>query len=403
MGAILGLMGTGAFAANADAEAWERRLFIERPNNKAILTTLLSMISKGKTDGDRNPIFNWWEETFQSQRLCINNAAGYNDTDATFTVDTTSQTTGISGSKYVRKGTVLLVESTGEHLYVTTDPTTDTSVVVTRGFGTTAAAAIADNAWLTIIGTAHEHGGAVATAQNYTPTQMTNYCQIFKETVNLTKSAANINTLRSGDEYKDQKRRAMENYAIRKEMAYLFGELKATTGTKSQPLYTTRGIKATIETYASDNIITGVGNFTERQWDNWVRQVFTYGSESKLLLAGNTFLMALDTMAKNGGIKMQTTPKEQTYGMSLSTLVTSSGELQVKSHPLFNVHPVYSGCGFILDMENISEVDFRATKYNKDLPTSDDMILDEYIGESGIKVKSVRANMYIAGVTGFAG
>lgn len=344
----------------------------------------------------------WFEKKMPRQRLRINNVSGYNSSNTTMTVDATSDANGITGAYGVRKGSQILVESTGEILYVSADPSSDTSITVVRGFGTTSAASIADDAWLTVIGTIHEQGGALPSAIGYDPTEYNNYCQIFRSPLFMTRTAMKTR-LRTGDQVKEAKREALMLLNNEKEKAFIFGELKASTGTKGQPMYATRGIVSHISTYASSNVIDAGGVLSESEWDGYLEQVFRYGSSEKLALVGSGAMAVLAQLAKNGGIQLNAVAKDDAYGMSLVQYITPFGVLYLKTHPIFSDHPVWRYNALVIDTANIVERYVDDIQYLKNRQTAgDDAQADEYLNEAGIETHFAETHAYIKNITSFA-
>jgi len=204
---VLGLRGTGSFTVTGQRpENYREKTLQLFPNGTAPLCALLSMLKSEKTD---DPKFHWFEKKMPRQRLRINNSGGYAANATAFTVDATSDANGITGGYGVRKGHLLLIERTGEIVLVNADPSDDTTLgTIVRAFGTTAAAAINDDDWMTVIGTVHEQGGALPSAIGYDPAELNNYCQIFRSPLFMTRTAMKTR-LRTGDQIKEAKREAL--------------------------------------------------------------------------------------------------------------------------------------------------------------------------------------------------
>jgi len=401
MGAgVLGLRGTGSFTVTGQRpQNWREKILELYPNGKAPLTALLAMLKSEKTD---DPIFNWFEKDMPGQRLRVNDGSDLSDSDTTVVVDATDGATGITGSYAVRKGMQVLVERTGEILYVSADPASDTQFVCSRAFGTTSAAIILDNDWLTVIGTVHEEGGAFPTAIGFDPTNFSNYTQIFRSPLYMTRTAMKTR-LRTGDQMKQAKREALEMLSIQKERAFIFGEFKASTGTKGMPMRATRGIISHISTNESGNVVDVGGALSESTWDSYMEQVFRYGSTEKLALCGSTALMVLATMAKAGNIQITQDSKGETYGMNLVSMITPFGELKLKSHPLFNEHPVHRTNILIVDPANIVERYIDDVQFLKNRQTAgDDAQGDEFLNEAGLETHHAKTHMYLKTITSFA-
>lgn len=404
MSAILGMRGSGDFGVDGErAESWDEKIIWLYPNI-AKLTAMLSMLPKRKAVTDAR--FHYYEEDLPIQRLRINNGAGYASGVTTLTVDTENTSTPVAGALQVRKGIVLWNERSGERMYVVDDPVADTQIQVIRGFGSTAAAAINDNDWLTIIGSAHGEGNDVPTAVGYNPTHIENLTQIFRNSWTLSGSAITTE-FRTGDVYKNARRRASVDYLTQQEMAFLFGEYKETTDPVSGlPLTQTRGIVSHINSYASDNIISSVGALSESAWDGYLEQISPYGMfENKIALCGSGALKVLTDMAKGGNIRMESHPKSETYGMAIKKYVTSFGDLNIAQHPLFSRHPVLKYNILIVDSEFVAEAPKkgRDTKVLKDRQGNGvDGKTDEFMCEKGIQVKNAKAHFYMTGITSFA-
>src|SRR3990172_2695045 len=129
MAAILGLRGTGDFTSDERPKNWREMLLKLFPNGEAPLTALLSMLKSQPTD---SPEFNWWEKGLPTQRMKVNGAQTAGDT--AIEVD--------SGAKDAVAGSLLLNETSGEILRVTTDPTTDVGLTVERSWGAIAGTAM---------------------------------------------------------------------------------------------------------------------------------------------------------------------------------------------------------------------------------------------------------------------
>lgn len=397
---VLGLRGSGSFTVTGQRpENYREKVLHLFPNGKAPLTALLSMLKAEKTD---DAIFHHYEKGISGQRLRINNGAGYTSGNTTFTVDATDAANGITGAYAGRIGTQVLIERTGEIVNLTSDPTSDTSIVVARAFGTTAAAALLDNDWLTIIGNVNEEGGALPSAITFDPTEFNNYCQIFRSPISMTRTAMKTR-LRTGDQKKEAKREALEMLSIQKERAFIFGEFKLGTGAKGQPMRATRGIVSHITVNESANVISSIGDMSEATWDSYCEQVFRYGSNEKIALCGSTALLALASMAKNGGIQMQAVAKDDAYGMDLVKYLTPFGVLFLKSHPLFSEHPVHRQNILIVDPANVKERYVDDLQFLTDRGTpGDDGKSDEFLNECGIETNHAKTHMYLKGITGFA-
>jgi hypothetical protein len=399
MPAVLGLRGTGDFSSDERPKNWRELLLYLFPNGQAPLTALLSMMPSEGTD---SPEFNWWEKRLPTQRLRVNNVAHIAAGGTTIVVD--------SGAKDCVKGTLLLVEGTevgttadNEILYVSVDPTTDTSLTVTRSWGTVPANAINDNEFLTIIGNVNEEGASTPTAKAYAPTKLTNFTQIFRMPLYLTRTARR-ERLRwdSTGPYREAKREALSLHSIEMEKAFLFGDAVESTGSLGKPMRSTKGITNFITTNKGTAVFDVAGTLTEAELDIIMEAVFRYGSSEKLALCGSTFMRAITGIAKAGS-NINRVPTDTTYGMGIYEYLSPSGNLMLKSHPLFNQHDEWRKNALIIDTKNIKYRPLDDTMFIKNRQNNgEDASKDEFLTECGLEVWYEETHAYITGVTGNA-
>jgi hypothetical protein len=142
------------------------------------------------------------------------------------------------------------------------------------------------------------------------------------------------------------------------------------------------------------------GTMTTDELNTLMEAVFRYGSTEKLALCGSTFLKAVTDIARlNGTINI--TPASKTYGLKIVEYISPFGTLMMKSHPLFNQHPVYRQNALVLDTQNIKwrPVDDTMFIKNRQDP-GEDASKDEYLTEGGYEVQFEETHGYIENVTG---
>jgi Family of unknown function (DUF5309) len=388
MAAFLGLRGTGDFTSDERPKNYREKILQLFPNGEAPLTALLSMLKSQPTD---DPEYNWWEKRLPLQRM-LASVGGALSTDVTINVD--------SHAKDAVKGTVLMNESTGERMYVDQDPTSDTAIHVIRGFGTTAAQAVTAADAITIIGSAYAQGAGVPTSRSYSPDKPFNYTQIFRTSLDLTRTARKTR-LRwdNTGPYREARREALQLHSIEMEKGFIWGQRYATIGSNGKPLYTTAGVNTFLETNIGGAFAVN-GALDEETLDILMEDVFRYGSNEKLALCGSTFLRALTTLGKRNGT-LNVVPSDRTYGMKVVEYITAFGTLMLKNHPLMSQHPTWRKNAQILDVNNLiyRYVDDTMFIPNRQAP-GDDLSLDEYMTECGLEVHFEETHAFISGVTG---
>ena len=152
--AIQGLRLTSNFVTDERPKNWREGILLRYPNGKAPLTALTAGMKERVTD---DPEFNWWEKELETRRLKA--TVDVVSSDLTITVE--------DRAKSVKAGDVLYSEKSGELLYETADPISDTSIPVSRGLaGTTPEATISvatENPYFVVVGSSYEEASAAPT------------------------------------------------------------------------------------------------------------------------------------------------------------------------------------------------------------------------------------------------
>jgi len=393
---MLGLIGTGDFAANEKPENWRQGILRRFPNGSAPLTAILAMLPSEKTSDSK---YNWWVKPLPLQTVFINLAAGYTSGDTTFVLD---DSLGADPGIILRKGHVLMNMRTKEHMKVTADQAAGTSVTVQRQYGETPAAALLDNDEIRVVGNVNEQGGPVPSAIFYSPTQKYNVTQIFRTPLNITGTALQTH-LRTEQAKQQAKIEALELQSIEMEKAFIWGERFETTGPQGKPETTTRGVVRWIgaDAPANDNTASA-GSLDETELLGYLEPIFRYGAPEKLCLAGSTALNVLTRIAKGGTTLNMDPGSEKVYGIRLKRFVTAFGDLLVKMHPLFNEYADWRQTMLILDPRQFKYRYIRDLQYltNRQNP-GDDAVIDEFMAECGLEVHHAETMGIVRGIATF--
>lgn len=396
---VLGLRGSGSFSSDERPKNWREMILYLNPNGEAPLTALLALC---KSEGTDDPEYNWWEKRLPTQRLKA--SAGFVATDTTLTFD--------ADARNCVAGTILIHEDSGELVRVTSDPTSDTELLVERSWGDVAAATIDDDDYFTIIGNVNEEGALPPSAKSNAPTKVYNYTEIFRTSLYLTRTGRKTR-LRwdNTGPYREAKREALSTHSIEMEKAFIWGNKVETTGARGMPLRMTAGILAHLSTNIGDQssgnagvnfgtASSGVGDIDENTLDLMLEAVFRYGKNERLVLCGSTFTRVVTTLGKRNGF-IQLSPTSESYGMKIIEYLTPYGNLYMKMHPLFNQHPVWRKNALILDTDNLVNRPLDDTMFIKNRQENgEDAAKDEYLSEIGLEVHFEETHAYIQGVTG---
>lgn len=391
MSAFAGVRGTGNWGTDERPKNFREAILWANPNGTAPLTALLARARSEKTD---DPEFSWWEEKQQIVRVQINYSTGYSDSATTLVI-------AADGLRLV-PGDLLLVEKTetttyDNELLEVSSVTSGTEIVVKRGAANTTAAAIANGVYLTKIGNVFGEGTGKPDISQANPTKLYNYTEIFKTACGITGTAA-ITRARTGDAFKNDKKRKMFDHSAALEFAFLFGRRYEGVGTNGKPKRYTGGLRSFLTT----NVTIFTTTPTEDTFLNAIYRVFDYNKDSqagdeRLILAGNGFLNSLNKLARNSSsTRVNFTEVIKLYGMNLQRWVTPQGTFAVKTHPLMNQHGRFANSAFIIDPTNLVYRYARDTFFwDKTQNPGDDEHTAMWFTEAGLEVHHEYTMAYI--------
>jgi hypothetical protein len=394
--AIQGLRDTSNFVAEARPKNWREGIMLLEPNGMAPLFALTSLLKSKSTD---DPEYSWWEKTKQNQRVLF--STSINNTDTTTAITLSSGGTGLQPKHIMR------IEESGE-LVLVLSITSDTVITVQRGFSGTTKVAVNPatsgvNPNMHVVGSSFEEGSAAPSGLNFDPTKRRNYTQIFRNTLEITRTASKTR-LRTGDAVKEAKRECLELHSSEIEKALWLGQPFETTF-NGHPQRQTGGVASFID---SGNIFTPTSNNLDMEtFENYMVEFFRYGSNEKMGWTGNRGMLTIQQMArKNSAYQFMQGQKE--FGMNVNRLISPFGTLTLKTHPMFN--EVTSGTNttaywaldswlFVLDMKELSYRYVDDTKYEKDLQSNGlDSMKSGYLTECGLEMHFPKAHALVKGL-----
>lgn len=410
----------GPFATNPGAETtdniagqrpenWREaflRLYPTTQKNAPLAALTAKMKSKELSE---DPVFHWFEKDIPVFYIYINNGAGYALGATSLLVDDAAA--GVTSAFRLRAGHQIRVERTGEVMWVVSDPTLGTTIVVSRGMGSTAAAALLDDDVLTVLGTVHGENADVPTAINHVGLPFSNVTQIFREPFQLSGTAKNTK-LRTGDSYKEKRQDALEQYNMSLELALWFSQQQQTSGVivggTGLPERSTGGIfeyMVTNAVNATTNVGSGNGlpgdavasQVTIDEFENAMEQYFRYGSNEKMAFCGSGAMLVLQKLQRLNAT-IQIMPGNDTFGLGITKWLTPFGTLMLVNHPLFSAHPTHRFTMAIVDLPNLRYryMKDRDTKLMKNRQNNgQDGVIDEFLGEVGLEVQHEKTHGYI--------
>uniref|UniRef100_A0A6M3K1S8 Putative capsid protein n=1 Tax=viral metagenome TaxID=1070528 RepID=A0A6M3K1S8_9ZZZZ len=411
---MLGMRGTGDWATSQRPENWREMILYLYPNGSAPLT---AMMSKMKQESVNDPVFNWWTKLLPSQGGAVSGVY----TDAS--MDTAYVSTGlVTNTLYIKVAAAVIAHFRIGHQVLLRDASdfnVDCTAKVT-GVQTNGASSritvelledddnssdgdLSDCDTILVIGNLNPEGSSRPTALAYDPTLWTNYTQIFRTPLEITRTARKTH-LRTGDAYKEAKRECLELHSIEMEKAFLFGQLRSGTGINGKPERTMRGLINALKYGSNGTLNVGVtsnyvsdsswaGQTWEQGGEEWLdthlEEMFRYGRGTKLAFAGSGALLGINRLAKAAG-QIQLKSTTIAYGLQVVEWITPFGTIYVKTHPLFSFEATNRNSMLIFEPEDlryryIDDTMFRKAPPDSEAQVSIDGTVEEYLTECGLE------------------
>lgn len=395
MSGIGGLRGTGDFGTDERPKDFRSNILFFNPNGEAPIFALSAKAGKRVV---KDPEFSWWAEGNALVRLQVNGS--HADTDTLINVDTSDPTSTTLGANYgtathLKPGDILMVEPASDaasftpELIEVTNVLSDTQFSAVRGVGGSTAATIANDIWLTLIGSAYAEGTGAPRAVSRNPTKFYNYTQIFKNTYELT-GTLDKTTLRTGDAWSNDKKRKAYDHSRDIELSILFGRRAEVTGDNGKPKRTMGGLRTFIP---SSNTTVFGSAVTPNSLIDALGPIFDFNTgagDTRMMFIGNDAAIALGKVFNAAtNIHINTSERVKVYGVHFQEVLLPMGRVLIKTHPLLSRHGLYKKSAFVVDFDALkwAPLEGRDTKAKDDIQTEDeDVRRGYYMTEGGIEV-----------------
>lgn len=334
-------------------------------------------------------VFTWFEDVYHAGRAaCVSGG-----TTTTVVVD--------DGSFYT-PNTILLVEETGEHLFVTA--VAGNSLTVVRGLAGTTVVSITNAHNVQKIGNAFEEASGMPTAVTQQGAPRMNYTQIFRNGWAISGTAKAVKFL-TGNKLAYNKQMCAMYHAEDMERSFIWGK-KAITTLNNKQFRLTDGVLAQIEQNggtvlsAATNSGAGAvaGELSRGDLESFIKDIFIYNVKGmpneRIAFCGNNVLEVLNRMAfLDGTYNFQ--QGETKLGIAITTIMTPFGTLKLMTHPLMSENPVWNREMYVLHPGGITKKVLRDTNqegYDKNGLRIQGKDADEGVitTEAGIAVKGAR-------------
>lgn len=338
--------------------------------------------------------FEWYEDALQSFSTQINNGGGYTDSDTAIVVDDAS---------IFAPGCIVDVPSTGEILQVTAVNTGTNTLTVTRSVGASAAASIADNATVLIVGNAYEETGTSNLDPLRLTVQKTNYIQDSRNSFSTSYQLQHQNMYAIDEQRRYMQKKNLIKHMRHIEASMIFGEKALTTGANGSPLRFTGGILE----YQTSNVLAVGGTLTKATWHGWLKDLFTNGIGERVVVCSPTVANAISNFAADDS----SAPKSQMwvlnmareFGINIMSYTTKFGTVHLVIHGMLT-GSIYDGYAIGLDLDLLSLVRVRGGFFmnlREDIKKDGShTFVDEYATYFGLEYKTTETGGLMTGVTG---
>ena len=353
---------------NADKRVVDMRdkIFHLEPD-KAPLTLLSSEMDKKSVI---NPNFKWLEQELVPSITQINSTGGYTTTETTLTVD---------AGEHGWVNALARNQRSNEIYHITAVSGDDWTV--TRNWGSSGAANISDNDYISIIGGVAAEGASAESARSVKSATKSSYTQIFRNGFEVTRTDMQ-SKMYGGKDLSVAQFQAGIEHAVYLEQAALWG-IAAEVTSGNTPRRSSAGFKEVVTTNARD---FGGGLSLVSLFD-FMEEVNRYSSGTKLFLAGGAVISNVSLLAESS---LRSVSSDDAFGLNLSRLVTPHGDLLIRKHNKMEGNE--SGRSFfIVDVDCIGYRYLQDTVLRTNIQANDaDSREDEYLTEAGFEIREER-------------
>lgn len=356
---FLGMRGNDNWATDQRPKDWRETILYLFPNGNMPLTAIQSKASKRQV---MDPEYNWWTKALQDRGGAITGV--YTNVN----LSTAYTSGGVAGNVLYVK----CAEATAGHfaqgkealLRYSADLNVDVVAKVVdvakngansyvackllEADDNSASYDLSDADLIMVKSNINPEGGLTPDSIAYDPVKYSNYTQIFRMPLEITRTARKTR-LRTGDQYKQAKQEALWYHGVDMEWAAMFGIKTENTGDNGLPERTTQGIRPFLVENLPANVLNYISdsNYSGQDWltggDDWILDLiellFRYddGMNGEFVgVLGSGSMKAIERLVK-AGAQMNIQPAEDIgYGVKVSRLVTSFGDILLKRHPLMS-------------------------------------------------------------------
>ena len=355
------------------------------------LVVLSSQLNGGSAE-TVNPKFEWYEEDRDARR----------DTSTT-TGSTATQLTVGDATKWAAHD--LWQNTVQDEVVRVVSVDSATLVTVIRDVAGTGATTFASGDEYIRLGTAKQEGDTSVASRSGNATAKFNYTQIFERTYSMTDTARNTANYTSPHDWDWRAMRAMQEFKLDQEFAFLFGA-KSLDTSGEHPRRTTQGVVPTITTNVND----AGGTMSETEWWSYYGSGFRYSNASKIKFGfgARTPMDVLNSFPR-GKLEVIQADQDTTYGLSIMKFRHVHGTVNLMTHNLLeDSTSTYKKYIIVLDMigngNNLVRRRYlqnRDTQIQENVQENDrDGRKDRIFAEAGLELGLEKHHWVVTGITG---
>lgn len=282
---------------------------------------LLALSAGMQSEDAHDTTITWFEENHLSGRVQVTSAGG---------IGSTVTSLALLDASFIIAGVVLLVEATGEYLYVSS--VVGNTITIERGAGGTTAASIANSAFLQRIGTTYEEGSSRPTGVANLGFPRFNFTQIFRNAWDVTGTARRVEYY-TGDVVAKNKADCAMFHAEDIERSLWFG--KKFIGIRNgRPYRMMDGVASQLLT----NVSAQSGSVTYVNLNTFLESIFAKNIKGKpnerIGFCGYEVVRVINELVlKQSVYNIEYGVTE--FGMRVMRWMTPFGTLPLMTHPLF--------------------------------------------------------------------
>jgi hypothetical protein len=398
----VGIFNTSNFTQDLAAKSFARAITRLMPNGQAPLFALTSMLPEETALQVEHGFFT---KTMLFPMFNLDAAVA----DGVANIFTVASTANLVA------GMLMKAASTGEIVLIN-QILSPTSIQVTRGIGTTAAAVADDVNWYQV-GNAFEEASLRPNAVQINPVRITNLTQIFRNTWAISGSAAATQVIAGETTIAENRQDCAAFHAADIEKALFFGA--KSQGTRNgQPFRTMDGFLQIISnltyyppSYATPNVSVAGATTNYTQLETMLDPVFTQTTDPKI---GNERVLFVGSQAKkvinnigrlNGTYFIQNGQTD--FGLQFGSFNIARGTFRMIEHPLFNSNADWAKLAVAVDLSTFRVAYLTGRKTKREDFNLSGQPVDQGIDAVGgtitseltCVIKNPPANAYISNLT----